>query len=146
MADASRSPLEHPRSLLSAFLDDELDDGTATSVARHLVGCPECADELEQLRSARNALRGLPDVALPATVLEHVARAARDVERGRRRQRRRMLASAGALGAVVAVLAAAFAMGAPAGDVTPPVEVFVVDHVVQHGGGPMIVPVDLNDR
>lgn len=146
MADVPRSSSEHPRLLLSAFLDDELDEGTATWVTRHVVACTGCAAELGRLREARNALRGLPDIDLPSAVLAEVATSAQQAGQEGRRSRRRRLASAGIAGALALLLGVAFAMGEPAGEVTPPVEMFVVDHVVQHGGGPMIVPVDLNER
>lgn len=140
------TPGDHPSALLSAFLDDELDDGLAAWVTRHLARCRACLEELEQLRAARSALRGLPDVRLPESLMAGVASAARDATSVTRRRRRRLVAAAATGSIVGGVLGAAFIVGAPNGTVTPPVDRFVIDHVVQHGGGAVIVPVNLNDR
>jgi anti-sigma factor RsiW len=129
----------HPDALLSAFLDDELEEATATRVTRHVAACDTCLEELEGLRRARSALRGLPDIAPPAAVFADVPTTAA-TPRGRGR-----LAAAGAATVVVALLATAFALGdGESGEVVPPVEVVVVDHVARTGGGPVIQPVDLD--
>lgn len=146
MADHALTFGDHPSALLSAFLDDELDDGLAAWVTRHLARCVACLEELEQLRAARSALRGLPDIRLPESLLAGVATAAEDASINSRRRRRRLVGAAATCGVVGGVLGAAFVVGAPDGTVTPPVDRFVVDHVVQHGGGAVIVPVNLNDR
>ena len=137
---------EHPRALLSAFLDDELDDGLAAWVTRHLAQCRACLEELEALRRARSALRGLPDIRLPDSLLDGVTTAADRATTSRRRRNRRLVGAGTAVAVSLSVLVLAFVVGAPRGEVTPPVETFVVDHVVQHGGGAVIVPVDLSDR
>ncbi len=62
----------HEGDRLSAFLDDELGDRDAMVVTRHLARCDGCTDELEQLRSLRAALRGLPGVQTPLSSAEAV--------------------------------------------------------------------------
>ncbi len=57
--------------------------------------------------------------------------------------RRLVLAAVGAAG--LGLLGLAFAVGgAEDGEVVPPVDVVVVDHVARTGGGPVIQPVDLD--
>lgn len=131
----------HPDELLSAFLDDELDETTSLDVARHLDECASCLADLEGLRHARAALRGLPDIGPPpASVFAAVPRAAAratTTARGRR-------ATVGAAAGVAALLTTAFVLGGgEPGEVVPPVDVVVVDHVARTGGGPVIQPVDL---
>jgi anti-sigma factor RsiW len=129
----------HPDNRLSAFLDDELDESEGLDVARHLAECADCHGELEQLRRTRDALRRLPDVKPPTMLLDEVPDAAE--RRGRRSHRVAVVAVCTSLG-VSGLLAAAFVVGGQEGDVVmPPVEVFVVDHVVRTGGGPVLSPV-----
>lgn len=125
---------------LSAFLDDELDDDTALRLARHLAACDGCLHELETLRATRDALRRLP--ALQAPVLTRQVRP--DREAVRRLSRTAMVGCAMAL--IVAVLGGtAWVVGDDDGDVVPPVEMFLVDHVARTGGGPVPGPVELRD-
>jgi anti-sigma factor RsiW len=131
----------HPDDLLSAFLDDELDEPDALRVAHHLAACRDCAGELDGLRSMRTALRDLPDVPPPPHLLAEVPDAAA-ADAGTHRLR---LAVGGGVAVVGVVLGLAFAMGATEdGEVVPPVDVVVVDHVVRTNGGPMIQPLDLD--
>lgn len=128
----------HPDDRLSAFLDDELPEDDAIAVARHVADCDSCQDLLDELRATRDALRRLPDVAPPSSLLAQVPDAAeRRERRGRRVAVAAVCASVGASG----LLTAAFVAGGQDGDVMPPVEVFVVDHVVRTGGGPVLTPV-----
>lgn len=130
----------HPVKRLSAFLDDELREDEALSVTRHLDRCSECAEELEGLRRARSALRGLPAVPsppsglwedVPETVPEHV---------------RRPMALLVASALVFSIISLVFALGGrPSGEVVPPVELVVFDHVSRTSGGPVIQPVNLGN-
>lgn len=131
----------HPDDLLSAFLDDELDEASALRVTRHLADCPDCLADLEGLRAARSAVRGLPDIPAPPTSLfAAVPDVAAHTPSGRGR-----LAAAGVAAGLAALLTTAFVLGdGEPGEVVPPVEVVVVDHVARTGGGPMIQPVDLD--
>lgn len=133
----------HPDAQLSAFLDDELDEASALRVTRHLTTCEQCMRELDELRDARDVLRGLPQVPPPPAddLLSEVPDVARQV--GERRRVRS--AATGLLVGLVGLLVLAFALGGTdEGDVVPPVDVVVVDHVVRTGGGPVIQPVDLD--
>lgn len=131
----------HPDEKLSAFLDDELDEPEASHVTRHLATCDSCLAELDGLREARAALRGLPDIPAPSSLfaaVPDVAAEAGSRDRGRR-------AAAGVAVGLGVVLAAAFVLGeSQPGEVVPPVDVVVVDHVARTGGGPVIQPVVLD--
>lgn len=132
----------HPDTQLSAFLDDELDEADALRVTRHLADCAACMDELEDLRAARTVLRDLPRVASPAPA-ELVADVADAARRGQDRRRTRATV-VGLLAGTAGVLGLAFVLGgSETGEVVPPVDVVVVDHVVRTGGGPVLQPVDL---
>lgn len=133
-----RDPHEEER--LSALLDDELSEPDALEVTRHLAVCDACMTELEEIRSARVALRGLPGMDPPPALFSDVLTLAPSV--GRWTTTTRLVAAGIAAGSLVG--AAAFAAGAPTGQVVPPVENFVVDHVARIGGVPMITPVDLD--
>lgn len=131
----------HPDDLLSAFLDDELEEAESLRVARHLASCRDCGAELDGLRSMRAALRDLPDVPPPPHLLAEVP----DVAAADEGTHRLRLAIGGGVTAVGVVLGVAFAMGTTEdGEVVPPVDVVVVDHVVRTNGGPMIQPLDLD--
>jgi anti-sigma factor RsiW len=118
-----------PGGQLSAFLDDELDDDRATAVARHVAGCDRCLGDLEGLRITRAALRELP--RLQAPVLATGA--------GRRRPPSRRARVAAVLCAVPVLLAGvAYAVGGDrSGEVVPPVDRFLVEHVARAGGAPV---------
>lgn len=134
----------HEDERLSAFLDDELADADALEVTRHLSDCDRCVGELADLRAAREMVRALPNLEPPA-VLFSDAVAAASVER--LRWNRTVRAASAALVGTALLVAAAFAAGGEdGGTVVPPVDLFVVDHVVRVGGGPMITPVDLGSQ
>jgi anti-sigma factor RsiW len=134
----------HEDERLSAFLDDELPEADALEVTRHLASCERCVAELEDLRSARALVRGLPNLDPPAIIFSDAVAAA-SLERVR--WSRTIRTATVALAATVAAAATVFAAGGEdGGTVVPPVELFVVDHVVRVGGGPMITPVDLGTR
>lgn len=141
MRDAHRRQ-QHEDERLSAFLDDELPEREALEVTRHLAACDRCMAELEDVRAARSALRRLPNVDPPAALfLDAELFAAADAA-VRWPLGMRVLVAALAGSAVLG--GAAFAAGgSPDGTVVPPVELFVVDHVVRVGGGPVITSVDL---
>lgn len=124
---------------ISAFLDDELDDDNALVVTRHLAACGTCLDELEALRATRDALRRLPGLAVPTSVLTPVAPTSASPSLIRRVSRRLPLASAG-LAVVLGVFGLVYVAGAERGEVIPPVELFLVDHVARTGGGPVPTP------
>ena len=55
---------------LSAYLDGELSAPDAIRIEAHLAGCGDCRSELEDLRQARAAVRGLPLLVPPEDVFE----------------------------------------------------------------------------
>lgn len=135
----------HEDERLSAFLDDELSERDALEVTRHLAGCERCVAELADLRAAREAVRALPRNLEPPAVLFSDAVAAASLERLRWSRTVRH-ATVALLATTLAAAAVFLAGGEDRGTVVPPVELFVVDHVVRVGGGPMITPVDLGTR
>lgn len=141
MRDSHPRRERHEEDRLSAFLDDELPEDDALDVTRHLASCDRCMDELEDVRLTREALRGLPNLDPPEALFsDAVAAASLD----RVRWRRTVRLTAASLAGTALIATAAFAAGGEGdGTVVPPVEMFVVDHVVRVGGGPVITPVDL---
>ncbi|HEX2026856.1 MAG TPA: zf-HC2 domain-containing protein [Nitriliruptorales bacterium] len=127
---------------LSALLDDELDVDEALEVTRHLADCSRCLQELDAIRAARQALRGLPSVVPPSELYTQVlAEPPAGVPRARTRRRIVSVAvvSAGLIGV------AAFLVGNDEpGTIAPPVDVFVVDHVARLDGGPIVHPFHLS--
>jgi anti-sigma factor RsiW len=119
-----------PGAQLSAFLDDELDDDRATAVARHVTRCPRCFGHLEGLRTTRAALRGLPRLQAPVLTIGAAPR------RGGPSRRARVVAVVCAVPVVLA--GAAYAVGGDrAGEVVPPIDRFLVEHVARAGGAPV---------
>lgn len=125
---------------LSAFLDDELDDDRAVEVAHHVADCDRCSAELEALRATRTALRRLPDLQAPVLTGEVLARP------GVLRTLSRRLRWAGAVAATVAALVGVAYLMGDDGDVVPPVELFLVDHVARTGGGPVPAPIGTTEQ
>lgn len=58
------SPPEWSEDLVSAYLDGELDPETRSEVEAHLAASPEWRAVLDDVRTARDAVRGLPAVDL----------------------------------------------------------------------------------
>jgi anti-sigma factor RsiW len=121
----------HYRDDIGAYLLGALTDLERQAFERHIVNCPECRDEIEQLRPAANALpRAVeqvePPPSLKASLMEIVEReaevpAAETSDRPRGRSLRERLGFTGfrpalALGAVVLGLAAGFAVAQLGGE------------------------------
>lgn len=119
------------REQLSAFLDDEVSDSDAVNIARHVSRCDDCAGELEDVRLARDAVR-----ALPALLPPHQLRGGPAPSRPTRRRRVALALVAGGLAAV-----GVFAAGGTRGEIVPPVDDLVIDHVNTTGGDPLLTPV-----
>jgi anti-sigma factor RsiW len=118
-----------PGGQLSAFLDDELDDGLATAVARHVSGCDRCFGDLEGLRITRAALRGLPRLQAPVLATGSGPR---------RPPSRRARVAAVVCAAPLLLAGIAYAVGGErSGEVVPPVDRFLVEHVARAGGAPV---------
>jgi anti-sigma factor RsiW len=119
---------------LSSFLDDELGDDAALELTRHVTACGRCRAELEELRATRGALRTRPDLDAPVPTSE-----VRPL--GRMRTWSRRVIAAGGIGlSALALGAAAYVVGADSGEVVPPVERFLLDHLARTGEGPVPAP------
>lgn len=122
---------------LSAFLDDELPEDQALALTRHVTACARCRSELEGLRAAREALRRLPRLQAPVLTS---GLAVRRVWRERAARRLRVAAVAAVVPA--AVLGIVYLAGAEGpGEVVPPTDRFLVEHIARTGGGPVSTPV-----
>jgi anti-sigma factor RsiW len=132
----------HEGDRLSAFLDDELDERAALDVARHVAGCGQCDDELEQLRATRAALRSLPPVTPPLAWMVETA----VLGPGEGRPHPVATLAVGLAAMAVLLVALGFSLGGgQAGSVQPPVDRLVVDHVRSVEGGPVVTPVRLDE-
>jgi hypothetical protein len=60
--------MTHRHEFLSAMLDGELSESESAWVAEHLDECGQCRTELDDLASARAAVRSLPMLDLPADI------------------------------------------------------------------------------
>jgi anti-sigma factor RsiW len=119
MTDAFQAGTDHDE--LSAYLDDELTPSERVDVERRLAESPALRAELDEVRVARDAMRGLPTREAPAGFWDDVITDVRDadVEAGhgdaeaapvgdldaRRRRLRRFAVFAGAAAAAAAVIA-----------------------------------------
>lgn len=74
----------HPGVLLSAHLDEELDPATNRAVLAHLRNCEGCRAELESVRGAREAIRGLAKMGSRVAPQDTASRVAFDPAPGRR--------------------------------------------------------------
>lgn len=130
-----------PGERLSAFLDDELDEDRSLTVTRHLRDCRRCLDALEELRTTRDALRHLPQLQAPVLTAE-----ARPDRADARRVSRAAVVTSAMTMLLVLLTGAVYALGGDGGDVEPPVDMFLVDHVARTGGGPVPPPVGGSGR
>lgn len=127
---------------LSALLDDELHDDEARVVALHVAGCPSCELALNRLGDTRDALRALPELAVPEHVLAGLPSA---TEVGRAVARRRAVRTGAGVLSVAGAAVGLWVLGAdaeprgPRGDVVPPVGQFVEWHADRDGT--TVVPV-----
>ena len=62
----SATPYEMDESILSAYVDGELDDDARTAVEQRLAESGEWPSVLEEVRATRDAVRSLPSVDAPA--------------------------------------------------------------------------------
>lgn len=133
----------HEEDRLSALLDDELPEEDALEVTRHVARCDRCLADFNALFETRHALRSLPPVDTPLDLYASLVGGIPTVSSLDEGSRGLRLVAAVAAGAAILGAAAFVAGGAEQpGTVSPPVDVFVVDHVTRMEGGPMN-PVDL---
>jgi anti-sigma factor RsiW len=97
----------HPDLELQDLLDGQLDTGAEARVRAHLAACEECRAALEGLRRARDAVRALPRVEAPPTLLRdvtHQLRRSAGKREGRSHGRRRVLGYGLAAAAAILVV------------------------------------------
>ena len=62
--------MKHLDELMSVFLDGETNPAESVRVRRHLLECEQCRRRLDELNVARSALRSLPVLELPMSLVE----------------------------------------------------------------------------
>ena len=77
--------MTHAGELLSAYLDGELSPDERNDVVDHLSGCSECREELGVLDVARTAVRSMPLLEPPASLVVTPIDQARSKRRHRSR-------------------------------------------------------------
>jgi anti-sigma factor RsiW len=143
MTDAHDSALDP--AMLSAYLDDELDASERAAVEAQLAESPEWRAELEDVRVARAAVRGLPRREAPEGFWEAVRAgveasgndvdgleppATAPIDLDARRARRRRTWLMGAAAAIVALVAAVVIVPGR-NQVTPNVTAVIAQHGAQ---------------
>lgn len=133
------SPDERTSDRLSAFLDGECTDIERTEIETALQTDPAAREELEEIRTTRDLLRGLPrpelsDDDLDALITAVAAAPLEPPTRATRRTGRVSRVVAGAAAAVaVAAAVVAVAVVPSRSHVTPPVGSLVDTHAAQAG-------------
>jgi anti-sigma factor RsiW len=120
----------HCRRLLDAFVDGEVDAGTASAIDRHLGQCAEC----RALRDERNGLAALLGAArdedpMPSQLTARVRRALAEEPDQQARERRPTWTQAIAIAAGAAAIAVAVTLAAGRFTRAPTLEVLVDRHV-----------------
>jgi len=150
--------MSHLGDRLSALVDGELDGAELDRAHAHLASCERCRAEAAELRALKQKLRGLAAgvpadadmtrrliaITGPGGPLPPPAGPGTRRPGPRRRVRRRYL-MLGTVSLVVGLGAAAFTVGgggpaAPGPRVTPPVEMYVVEHAITTGEIPFAGP------
>jgi anti-sigma factor RsiW len=152
--------MTHLGDRLSALIDGELNGADLDRATGHLAACDECRVEAAALRDVKRELRALGTVPAEAAAVRRLVAMAgpggpipprRPVTRvlpgGPRRRRRRhpVYAVAGAVGMItVGIGAAAFSVGGgsgiPAPRITPPIQMYSVEHAITTGDVPYPEP------
>ncbi len=147
--------MSHLGRRLTALIDGELSTAERDRVHAHLAGCAACRAEARELRELKKRMRGLPDLAAGDALTERLSAIAGPgcdpvPLRGRACRHRARYLALGVASCVVAGLGVtAFTMGggqpAPGPRITPPVEMYSIEHAITTGqipvGGSSIVPV-----
>jgi anti-sigma factor RsiW len=121
----------NPDDRLSAYLDGELDAAERDAVDGHLAASPEWRAELDEVKYARDALRGLPLHEAPTGFWEGVLSPELTRARARRRSRWPRAAAAASGVAVAAVVVASLVMPSSSERVTPRVPALSDSHAVR---------------
>jgi len=154
--------MSHLGDRLSALVDGELDGAERDRAHAHLASCEQCRTEAAELRVLKQKLStlmtGAPaEAAMTKRLIAMTgpggpmpprrgARASRrPVTRGPRSARRRRYLMLGTVSLVVGLGTAAFTAGgggtaAPGPGITPPVEMYSVEHAITTGEVPAPLP------
>ena len=133
----SASPAVHIGDVLSARLDDEVDDDLVIGIDAHLAACPACAAEHEEVSWARTAVRALPRIEPPAEALRPMwGRPGAPTHRPSRSgvRPRQLLAAAAAVAAAGAGMLGLVGRAAPADPTRPSVASLVSQHSTSSPG------------
>lgn len=130
----------HAGDRLSALLDDELSADEAMRISSHVAACEQCWRELEVIREARRMVRALPPLETPAALHQQLLSIRQST--GTRPVLAVRLLSAALVSSMLLGVTAFLVGGEEPGTVSPPVNVYVVDHVTRTNSGPLLMPVD----
>ncbi len=145
---------------LSALVDGELSPAERDRAHAHLAGCEQCRAEANALRELKKRMRGLPDAPAgdalirrlmfigepggPVPPRGHRGPFPRPVSLGGRPRHRGRYVALGAACIVAGVSVTAFSLGGsppvPGPRVTPPVEMYSVEHAMTTGEIPFSGP------
>ena len=145
---------------LSALVDGELSPAERDRAHAHLAGCEQCRAEANALRELKKRMRGLPDAPVsdalarrlmfigetsaPVPLRGHRGPLPRAVSFGGRPRHRGRYLALGAACVVAGVSVTAFSLGGsppvPGPRVTPPVEMYSVEHAMTTGEIPFSGP------
>ena len=143
--------MSHLGDRLSALVDGELSAAERDRAHAHLASCEQCRAEAAELRALKRKLRGLTagapaEAAMTRRLIAMTGPGGPLPPRGHppRATRRRYLVL-GAVSVVVGLGAAAFTAGgggqaAPGPRITPPVEMYSVEHAITTGEVPFTGP------
>jgi anti-sigma factor RsiW len=154
--------MSHLGDRLSALVDGELDGAERDRAHAHLASCEQCRTEAAELRILKQKLStlmtGAPAEAAmtkrliamtgpggPMPARRGATKARRPVPRGPRSARRRRYLMLGTVSLVVGLGTAAFSAGGggeatPGPRITPPVEMYSVEHAITTGQVPFAPP------
>jgi len=131
------SPAVHLGDVISARLDDEVDDDLLAGIDAHLAACPACAAEHDEVAWAQATVRGLPQLEPPGAAFRPTgARPAPAVRRlsPDRVRPRQLVAAAAAVAAAGAGFLGLVGRPAPADTSRPAVASFVSQHSTSSPG------------
>ena len=143
--------MSHLGRRLTALVDGELSPAERDRAHAHLARCAACRAEAKELRELKRRMRGLADLAAGDELTQRLIAIPGPGGPGpvRRRRRIRYVALGVASCVVTGLGVTAFSVGggpsAPGPRVTPPVEMYSVEHAITTGqipvGGTAVVPV-----
>ncbi len=146
--------MSHLGRRLTALIDGELSAAERDRVHAHLARCAACRAEANELRALKKRMRGLQDLAADADLAQRLIAIPRPGGspaplRDRAPRHRGRYVALGVSCVVAGLGVTAFTVGgsppAPGPRVTPPIEMYSVEHAMTTGqipvGGSPVVPV-----